>query len=1608
MKLLRFPRTAILIALAAAPACGGNEAAHPPPDLPAGEEIVGEVADEVTSKAFAGMDVPFDQPGPAEAAVADFDRDGTLDVVVLPYDGPARVALQRPGPKLELQAAALPGMTRTGRAVARDFDGDGDSDLLVGCAPCTAGEGPTLFENRWAQTGRVEWTAQRANVGLPPLSDAAIPVAFDMDADGDLDVLVIPRSGGLATLLENVGSPTGLPKWADATWRLKVAPLGAVSGAAVIDVRGDGRQDVYIARPGSDVLLVSEWDGGVRDESATFLDANAGDETSAVAVDTNRDDQLDVVLVDKTGVVSVVRADPARWDHLKRETVVKLGYAASGVAALEFSGDGRADLLVGSAATGKPNRSFGSTGAASPLTKPAFAAAGDLPYPAAPAGIPVAATRRPGASAIAIPAGAAGGRTRFWVTKTTDADCDGMLDASEVALGLDPKNPLDARLDPDGDQVASRDELRFGGNPKSGDSDADGWTDAPDLLADRDLDGDGIPEAWDACPRHTNTLWRDFDGDAVPDECDATLQNAGPLALVSYAVTYTPFLDEHAVQPAHEYDLERATGDRKGRLPTGETFRILSTAGRIGGDADVRGLNVDTIEIVEMYNRESGDHAWSRAWDTWELEHYGYQPLGTVGWVLGGPVPELGEMRPLRRFATFHSVPMAGMVREETVTTDDALATDLVTRGWSELPPLGFVLPDEGKLRAPIPVVRLHQSTNAARVLHSSAPSSERDLSPYVPEGVAFRVFPAKSGATLPLTRLRGVNGEEALSTNPAEHPAWRAKGYVPEAVIGHVLRSPDADPRYDAMPLVRLQLGTTIVHTSDPVKIRTLAAKKYAMTLLGWVVPQPAPRAATCPDDGKHTALATKLRAEPDAVTRSVTAAMGLSIACTFRRVLDGKIVTDEEKEVSKIFASTDPHTRSIIAERTAPWLALTTVERKELLGALDALDPGDCSSAVDVGELETLMELSIKPVPDHAPSLRERSCTGVVLENGGAVAGPKARDVVVPGEKRIGELTYDTLLDPVMLGVVQTDDVRGHKKLTDYKDAHVNVGLPTNGIPTGIPCSATNACNASEGEMCIGGICRAFPIVTSSAGSPPTFTGYNLWDVDPQVVFVPVCNFDGACQPHEDPSICSDCAGVTMTCDRDGFCEPGEDVGRCVDCRGEALEDAFVSSNEDRVDQFTPPQPALRCHPEPVGSSSAKTEEAFMSSVQPMKADLQPGNFYEVRIRNHNGHYLPHAEKVSKDTVAREAAGRTIHVCVPGGTRRCDSSKIAPTCEQQSSNGPACGGTNGGIWTAEPRSLAECQGLVETERRGCAETPLNFDSDRGHYIFVEKAPPVRELNVGLLGGICHDETGPDWPGDDEFVAVLFNVAPSPQTPLAAHATVDAAGWSFDFDSGERMRQAGTRLRTQLLMHTNEHFFGMLQLAEDDDWSTELAVGFVVTLAGAAVVPAKLLVVAGGALVAYGSFAAVLGEFAKPDDEIGVFAWRATPKDVEDLGNLTHDPVSLPFDWTNAPAAPEELVGGPLGRGNLPAIVSNHPSVDIFGYEHNDGLRSCAFGCGGGETCEPGGNVCVPGFWKDDTRPLRPGPGGHVGFVESVRFAPGASYWDYEMYLTHWVDREP
>ena len=151
-----------------------------------------------------------------------------------------------------------------------------------------------------------------------------------------------------------------------------------------------------------------------------------------------------------------------------------------------------------------------------------------------------------------------------------DSDGDGILDDIEIANGLNPNDPVDAREDADGDGLTNKQELvDFGTNLRVSDTDGDGISDGEEVV----VGTDGFV---------TNPLLADTDGDGVRDLLEIqtgsnpTDRNSVNLAQALLSLEVTP--------PTFVLTVNTIVGEASrqltviGHLRDGNTIDLVSTS----------------------------------------------------------------------------------------------------------------------------------------------------------------------------------------------------------------------------------------------------------------------------------------------------------------------------------------------------------------------------------------------------------------------------------------------------------------------------------------------------------------------------------------------------------------------------------------------------------------------------------------------------------------------------------------------------------------------------------------------------------------------------------------------------------------------------------------------------------------------------------------------------------------------------------------------------------------------------------------------------------------------------------------------------------------------
>jgi hypothetical protein len=324
------PATGLLTALGAAAlaACGGG--------FGCGDTGLGPCGPDL--QLYVAIDV----------AVADFNGDGRPDVVL-----PVSQGLNDPGvAAVYLHGTAagksyLPrsnysaGVDFPSRVVAADLDADGHPDLILLNSSATTGSVGVLLGNA-ASPGAFR-AGQTFDAPYP--SDVAVA---DLSADGRADLII--AGDALMVAMQNPGTPGTFSSPATL-----VPSPSAVMSVAVADLDGDGLPDVAAANADAVTVLFLEAGGNAPMVRATQTVyrfpppvPNAGQNAVAI-VDLDGDGRNDLVVVDPVaGVVAVILQSHTTAGEFMPAVTYNLPAhgGLNRLAVADLNGDGRPDLVI--------------------------------------------------------------------------------------------------------------------------------------------------------------------------------------------------------------------------------------------------------------------------------------------------------------------------------------------------------------------------------------------------------------------------------------------------------------------------------------------------------------------------------------------------------------------------------------------------------------------------------------------------------------------------------------------------------------------------------------------------------------------------------------------------------------------------------------------------------------------------------------------------------------------------------------------------------------------------------------------------------------------------------------------------------------------------------------------------------------------------------------------------------------------------------------------------------------------------------------------------------------------------------------------------------------
>jgi hypothetical protein len=305
----------------------------------------------------------IDSGGYAAPAFADVNQDGEADLLVgnstnqvYAFTGKERVNvldIYQLTPNF-LGVARLGGSQERIVAAPGDLDGDKDADLILGDR---TGRIVWLENQGTAQSAR--WSTRHPNLVPDPARSGAAPHLTDLDGDGDLDLLVGDRNGQLH-LIRNVGTPQS-PQWSLETTQYANVDVGSDSVPVTYDIDNDGDLDLFVGNAKGLVIFFRNQGSKTKPDfalaSTRFGEVTVSGNAAPAFFDWNGDGKPDLLVGDKDGQItlSVNRSEasevpPRRWQVIGPFPAQFRAESYAAPMPWDLNGDGKPDLLVGDGA----------------------------------------------------------------------------------------------------------------------------------------------------------------------------------------------------------------------------------------------------------------------------------------------------------------------------------------------------------------------------------------------------------------------------------------------------------------------------------------------------------------------------------------------------------------------------------------------------------------------------------------------------------------------------------------------------------------------------------------------------------------------------------------------------------------------------------------------------------------------------------------------------------------------------------------------------------------------------------------------------------------------------------------------------------------------------------------------------------------------------------------------------------------------------------------------------------------------------------------------------------------------------------------------------------
>lgn len=217
-------------------------------------------------------------------------------------------------------------------AAAGDADGDGDPDLALAME----------FEPKILLLNDGSGHFSDASMQMPRTVHDSEDVAFaDFDGDGDLDLVFVSEDDRTDELYINDGSG----RYEDASEQL--ATDDVTNGLILMDLDGDARLDVLTANIGSERALISDGEGGFRDETDMRWPQQGESRTQALETgDVDGDGDLDVIVANE-GQNQLYLNDGGHLRDVTATHMPAIDDETRDIRAVDVDGDADLDMIVG-------------------------------------------------------------------------------------------------------------------------------------------------------------------------------------------------------------------------------------------------------------------------------------------------------------------------------------------------------------------------------------------------------------------------------------------------------------------------------------------------------------------------------------------------------------------------------------------------------------------------------------------------------------------------------------------------------------------------------------------------------------------------------------------------------------------------------------------------------------------------------------------------------------------------------------------------------------------------------------------------------------------------------------------------------------------------------------------------------------------------------------------------------------------------------------------------------------------------------------------------------------------------------------------------------------